>query len=79
MLEFKEKCILTGIEKRISKKSDETYIIANFLGDNGQTFGCIVECDIPQGIKQLDQVDVVFKVIPGRYTQLKVIGLNKVV
>jgi hypothetical protein len=79
MLEFRENCILTGIEKRISSKSGEVYIIANILGENGKTFSCVVECEIPQGLSQLDKVDVEFKVIPGRYTQLKVIGLKKVV
>jgi len=78
MLEFKERCIITGVQKKISKTGN-SYIIANFLDENGQTFGCIVECDIPQDLKQLDHVDVKFKVIPGRYIQLKVIDIKKVV
>ena len=78
MLEFKERCILTGVQQKISK-TGSNYIIANFLGDNGETFGCMVECEMPQGLKQLDHVDVKFKVIPGRYIQLKVIDIKKVV
>lgn len=78
MLRFKERCILTGIEKRKSKKTDTEYNIANFLGENGQTFGCIVEGNVSQGVKQLDTVEVDFRVVPGRYTQLKVEGIKKV-
>ena len=78
MLEFKERCILTGVQKKLSKAGN-SYIIANFLDENGQTFGCIVECDLPEGLRQLDHVDVKFKVIPGRYIQLKVIDIKKVI
>ena len=78
MLKFKERCILTGIEKRKSQKTGTEYTLANFLGESGQTFGCIVEGNIPQGVKQLDIVEVDFIVVPGRYTQLKVESIKKV-
>lgn len=79
MLEFNEKMIITGVEQRVSQKTGDTYKIANFLGENGQTFGCMVEGNINiNGIEQLDKVDVKFKVIPGRYTQLKVLDMKKV-
>jgi len=78
MLEFKERLILTGVQQKISKTGN-SYIIANFLDENGQIFGCIVDCDLPEGLRQLDHVDVKFKVIPGRYIQLKVIDIKKVV
>lgn len=78
MLQFKEKMILTGIEERTSQKTGEKYRLANFLGENGQTFGSMVDCSIPDGLSQLDTVDVGFKVIPGRYTQLRVTSINKV-
>jgi hypothetical protein len=79
MLNFKEKMILTGITQRISQKTQEKYLLVNFLGEDGQTFGCMADCEIPQGLEQLDKVEVDFKVLPGRYTQLKVLGLKKVV
>ena len=77
-LEFKETCILTGIEQRKSKQTGKSYIIANFLGENGKTFGCIVDCEIPQGLKQLDKVEVRFKVVTGRYTHLRVTNIKKI-
>ena len=77
MLEFKEKIILTSIEQKESQKTGRTYKIANFLGENGQTFTTMLDCDVPDGLKQLDWVDVLFKVIPGRYTQLRVKEINK--
>jgi len=81
MLEFKEKCILTGISKRTSTKTNEEYLLINFLGEDGQTFGCMGSSDLAadvQGLQQLDKVEVNFKVIPGRYTQLKVLSLRKI-
>lgn len=79
MLEFREeRIILTGIDTRISKNTGEEYKIINFLGENGQTFGCMAECDIPGNLKQLDEVNVLFKVLPGRYTQLRVVDIKKV-
>lgn len=77
MLKFKEKIIMTGIERRVSKQGNE-YLIINYLGENGQTFGTIAECFIPDGLKQLDKVEVDFQVVPGRYTQLKTVGISKV-
>lgn len=79
MFNFEEKnLILTGIEKRISKKTDREYSIVNFLDRNGQTFGCMLDTELEDNFSQLDNVDVLFEVIPGRYTQLKVKGLKKV-
>lgn len=77
MLKFKEKIIMTGIERRVSKQGKE-YIIINYLGENGQTFGTIAECYIPDDLNQLEKVEVDFQVIPGRYTQLKTVGIRKV-
>ena len=77
MLKFKEEIIMTGIESRTSKQGKD-YKIINYLGSNGQTFGTIAECHIPDDLKQLDKVSVDFQVVPGRYTQLKTIGILKV-
>ena len=79
MLQFKETCILTGIEKRLNKDKTKEYILINFLGETGQTFGCMYVGEIvPSGFNQLDKVAVDFKVVPGRYTQLQVLNMVKV-
>lgn len=79
MLEFKEEnMILTGIIKRESKKTGNEYLVANFLGEDGNTFGCMVDFPVNKAdFKQLDSVDVIFRVIPGRYTQLRVKNMIK--
>ena len=77
MFEFKETLILTGIENRISN-SGRKYTIANFLGENGRTFSCVVDCPVPEGLKQLDKVEVDFKFVPGRYAHVRIIGIKKV-
>lgn len=79
MLEFKEVCILTSIQQRKSNKTGKPYTIAFFLGENGQTFGCVVDCSVPEGLSLLDKVEVGFKVIPGRYTHLRVISIEKII
>ena len=76
MLEFIEELVVTGIDERISKQGNK-YTIVNYLGENGQTFGTVAECNIPN-IKQLDKVNATLKVYPGRYLQLKTIGLELV-
>lgn len=77
MLEFKEILIYTGKDERVSEKTQKPYTIVNYLDDKGQTFGTIAECNIPIDLKQLQLVEVTFKVIPGRYLQLKTLSINK--
>lgn len=79
MLEFKEEnMILTGIAEKESKKTGNEYLIANFLDEEGNTFSCMVDFPINKTeFKQLDKVDVIFRVIPGRYTQLRVKNMIK--
>ena len=74
MLEFIEELVVTGIDERVSKQGNK-YTIVNYLGENGQTFGTICDCNVPN-INQLDRVVAKLKVIPGRYLQLKTIGLE---
>lgn len=73
MFEFSEEVIVTGISNRVSKQGKE-YKVLNILDENGQTFGCMVDCVLPR-INQLDRLNLRFKVVPGRYTQMKVIGV----
>lgn len=77
MLKFEEKMIYTGKIKKVSKQGNN-YTIVNYLNSDGTTFGTIAECEIPEDISQLDQVLVKFEVIPGRYVQLKTVGIEKV-
>lgn len=77
MFEFKETPLITGIEKRASKTGRE-YTLAYFLGENGQTFGVTVDCELPEGIKQLDWVEVKFKLNVGRYTNIRITSMKRV-
>lgn len=72
--------VLTGLEKRISKDKGREYTIARFLNEEGKTFDALVEesCIIPDDIKQLDRVKVTFKVITGKFINLRVLELWKV-
>lgn len=78
MLEFIETMVLTGIEKKVSKSGTE-YTLAYLLGENGQTFSVPVDCEVPEGLQQLDKVEVLFKYVTGRYPHIKIIDLKKVV
>lgn len=75
MFEFEENIIVTGFDRRTSKQGKE-YTLVNILDNTGKTFGCILDCPIPSGVKQLDKVKAHFKVIPGRYVQLRVSSLS---
>lgn len=77
MFEFKETLIVTGIEEKTSRNNIR-YKVAYFLGENGKTFSCVLDCEISKDIKQLDRVEAKFKLTPGRYTNLRVIEMKKV-
>lgn len=77
MLSFTQEMIFTGSEPKKSEKGRE-YVLVNYLNDNGSSFGTVIECPLPDGLKQLDKVMVEFAVIPGRYTQLKTLAIEKI-
>lgn len=77
MFDCKVRLIITGIEEKVSK-NDKKYKVAYFLGENGKTFSCVVDCDVDEDIRRLDLVEVTFKVLVDRYINLKVIDLKKV-
>lgn len=79
MLQFESELVYTGSEKRTNKKSGTDYLLTNFLDEKGQTFGCVTDCAVDHDIEQLDRVNVLLKVVPGRYTQLRVLSMEKVV
>lgn len=78
MLDFTKKMIYTGKVSKIGKNGQK-YTIVNYLGENGVTFSTIADCEVPEDIKQLDQVEVKFCVLTGRYIQLKTMAIKKVV
>ena len=78
MLKFEEKMIYTGKANKVSKQGNN-YTILNYLNSDGTTFGTIAECEIPEDISPLDEVEVTFQVVPGRYVQLKTINIVKII
>lgn len=77
MFKFKENIIFTGKKEVVSKKGKE-YVLFNYLNDEGEIFSTLAKCDLPEDIKQLDEVEVEFEVIPGRYIQLNTLDIKKV-
>jgi hypothetical protein len=79
---FKTRKIITGIEKKVSKKTEKEYMVINYLNDNGSTFSSMAAEDlkVPEGIKQLSSCDVEFEVqiYNGNVNGLKTIGLELV-
>lgn len=76
MYELKENLIYTGHVKRTSAKGN-IYTIVNFLSREGQTFGVILECDLPVDLQQLDKVKAVLGLEVGQYMQLKLLSCVK--
>lgn len=79
-MKFKTQKIVTGVENRVSTKTNNPYTLITYLDDNGTTFSTITTENtvIPTGLKQLDKVDVEFEVLPGKYMQLKTLTIVKV-
>lgn len=63
MLTFEKDLIYTGMSERTSKKTEKKYIIANFLGEDGQTFSAMSDELISKAkfdsIEQLDKVSTI--------------------
>lgn len=81
-MNFKTNKVVTGLESRKSKKTDKSYIIINYLNDNGSTFSSMADESliIPKEIKQLSPVEVDFEVTfyNGNVSGLKTVGLKLV-
>lgn len=76
MFQFQEKLIYTGKKELISKKTGSPYTIYNFLDDSGEVFGAMAENFIEGDFMQLDLVLAHFIVVPGRYTQIKLLSME---
>lgn len=66
-----------SVEKRVSKKQN-SYLIGNFLASDGKIIQCMIDCELPNDLKQLDKIDITFRIILGRYMRLLVINIVKV-
>lgn len=60
-MQFKTKKILTGVQQKVSTKTNKPYTLLTFLNENGSTFNSMSDV-IPQGLKQLDNCEVEFEV-----------------
>lgn len=78
MMEFAVKGIVfAGVQKRVSKKTGEPYLLAYFLRADGNIVQSMLDCELPKGLRQFDKVDVNFKTIPGRYAVLTAQNITK--
>lgn len=81
-MNFKSRKILTGILERVSKKTNKSYVVLNFLNENGTTFSSMLDegVKLPEGLKQLSEVIVEFEVqfFNGNVTGLKTIDIKLV-
>lgn len=61
---FQSRKLIAGFEQRVSKQTNQPYVIITYLNENGSTFQSILDAnaDIPEGVKQLSVVDVDFQV-----------------
>lgn len=71
-------CTLTGIEKKVSKKTGNEYYIYNFLNPDGDgtTFGCYSTTKF--SVVPLTSYDVVFNLKLGRFLGLEVSDINPI-
>lgn len=75
-MKFNSTKILAGIETRTSKSTQKEYKLAHFMNEDGTTFSTMLQCEMPEGVKQLDVVDVTFELNTGRYMQLNTLDLE---
>ena len=70
-MRFQCERIITGAERRTSKSGHE-YILMHFLDDEGRTFSCVSDVEVPDDIQPLEEVNVEFDLSTGRYKNLRV-------
>lgn len=64
MINFDKKIIYTGIVERTSKKTQNKYILVNFLGETGESFSALADSitkDVFSSLNQLDEVVASFQ------------------
>jgi hypothetical protein len=78
---FKTKKIVTGIERKVSKKTEKEYTMINFLNDGGTVFSSMADVNlvIPNDVRQLTECDVEFEVVVynGNITGLRTLSINR--
>lgn len=70
-----QELVFLGVQKRLSKRGKE-YSIVSILDEGGNIYQCLLQCELPAGIKQLDKVDVLLY-ISSRYNNLIVKNIAK--
>lgn len=74
---FEKELIFTGVSKRTSKKTNNEYLLVNFLDEDGIQFSALAECNVPSDLKQLSTCRATFNLKTGQYMGLSV-GLIEV-
>lgn len=78
-MRFEKKCMLTNLQKRISKDGEKEYLLATVLDyDSRVTISCIVKEQLDKFSSLVLMKDYVFlfDLNVGRYTNLYVIGVK---
>lgn len=76
-MKFTARLPITGIVERVSKKTNNPYVIVNFLNEEGQSFGAMYKGvhDIVGQFKQMDLVEATFNLRTGQYMNLELVSL----
>jgi len=78
-MRFEKKCMLTKLQKRISKDGEKEYLLATVLDyDSGETVSCIVkeQLDKFSSLDFMKDYVFLFNLRVGRYVNLSIIGVK---
>lgn len=78
-MRFEKKCMLTNLQKRISKNGEKEYLLATVLDyDSKETTSCIVKGQLDKISSLVFMKDYVFlfDLNVGRYINLSIIGVK---
>ena len=75
MFIIERELIFTGYEER-KNKNNESYTLVKYLTDKGDIFATLLKCEKIE-LKQCDKVKVKLEVVPGRYVQIRTVGISK--
>lgn len=78
-MRFEKKCMLTNLQKRISKDGEKEYLLATVLDyDSRETISCIVkeQLDKLSSLVLMEDYTFLFDLNVGRYINLSIIGVK---
>ena len=78
-MKFEKKCMLTNLQKRISKDGEKEYLLATVLDyDSRETVSCIVKEQLDKFSSLVLMKDCVFlfDLNVGKYINLSIIGVK---